>query len=62
MKKFTDPKKTDIWKKTYGFDYVHVEPKGEFRYCSFVHGLNFKLLVNIPIIQYTVYYVFIPTV
>jgi len=31
MKKFTDPKKTDIWKKTYGFDYVHVEPKGEFR-------------------------------
>jgi len=24
LKKFTDPKNTKIWKKTYGFDYVHV--------------------------------------
>merc|ERR1719239_1180178 len=25
MKKFADKKDTDIWKKTYGFDYVHID-------------------------------------
>ena len=28
MKKFTDQKKDNVWKKTYGFDDVHVVPEG----------------------------------
>jgi len=31
MKQFTDTKKTDIWKETYGFDNVHVVPEGTFK-------------------------------